>query len=124
MISEQKTAVLQRLIDQFPTKLNRENISRIREIFDRNSEFFASKVDAMLPEQLWTYRQNRKNKLDVKGPRWGLLCSWRKYKVNCTAAPSFDSIVVPLSRESWPHYFACSLPTSSFLASAMTLARS
>jgi hypothetical protein len=38
-VSEQNTAVVRRLIDQFPMKFNKENISWIREMFDRNSEF-------------------------------------------------------------------------------------
>jgi hypothetical protein len=38
--SEQNSAVVERLVDQFPAKGNRENISWIREMFDRNSEFY------------------------------------------------------------------------------------
>jgi hypothetical protein len=40
-LSMQETAVLQRLLVKFPTHINRENISRIREIFDLNREFKA-----------------------------------------------------------------------------------
>jgi hypothetical protein len=38
-LSMQETAVLQRLPAKFPTHINRENISPIREIFDSNREF-------------------------------------------------------------------------------------
>jgi hypothetical protein len=40
-LSMQETAVLQQLLVKFPTHINRENISRIREIFDLNREFQA-----------------------------------------------------------------------------------
>lgn len=46
-LSEQNTAVVRRLVDQFPMKFNKENISWIREMFDRNSEFYGSNPDAI-----------------------------------------------------------------------------
>src|ERR1700744_3384360 len=39
-VSEQNAAVLRRLIDRSPMRFNRKNISWIREMFDRNSEFY------------------------------------------------------------------------------------
>ncbi len=38
-ISLHETAVLQRLFAKFPTQINRENILKNREFFDRNREF-------------------------------------------------------------------------------------
>jgi hypothetical protein len=38
-IPEQETAALQRFPEQFPTQINRENISRNREFFGGNREF-------------------------------------------------------------------------------------
>jgi len=43
-ISEQETPVLQRLIEQFPAQINRENISGNREFFARNREFKANQA--------------------------------------------------------------------------------
>jgi hypothetical protein len=39
--------VVGRLVDQFPMKFNKENISWIREMFDRNSEFHGSNRSAL-----------------------------------------------------------------------------
>jgi hypothetical protein len=59
-ISQQETAVLQRLIERFPTQINREKIQENREFLSGNREIFCQTQSSLVPyNETANYSSNR-----------------------------------------------------------------